>query len=61
MLLYTKGVLIVSVKEKENITSKEEPKEVKGIENLSLGGSGMLCDFETGICGPINEKEEDKK
>lgn len=61
MLLYTKGVLIVSVKENENIISKEESKEVKGIENLNLGGSGMLCDFETGICGPINEKEEDKK
>ncbi|WP_156897184.1 hypothetical protein [Jeotgalicoccus psychrophilus] len=51
----------MSVKENENITSKEEPKEIKGIETLDLGTSGMVCDFETGICGPINEEKEDKK
>jgi hypothetical protein len=51
----------VSVKENENITSKEALKEITGIETLDLGSSGMVCDFETGICGPINEEKEDKK
>jgi hypothetical protein len=56
-----KGVLIMSVKENENNISKEEPKEIKGIETLDFGTSGMVCDFETGVCGPINEEKEDKK
>lgn len=51
----------MSVKENDNITPQEEPKEFKGIETLDLGGSGMVCDFETGVCGPINEEKEDKK
>ena len=51
----------MSVKENENITSKEEPNEIQGIETLDFGGSGMVCDFETGVCGPINEEKEDKK
>lgn len=51
----------MSVKENEKNTFKEEPKEIKGIETLDLGTSGMVCDFETGVCGPIYEKKEDKK
>ncbi len=51
----------MSAKENETNTLQEEPKEIKGIETLDLGGSGMVCDFETGICGPINEEKEDKK
>lgn len=51
----------MSVKENEKITSKEAPKEIKGIETLNLGGSGMVCDFETGMCGPIKVEKEDKK
>ncbi len=51
----------MSVKENEKNISKEVPKEIKEIEILDLGGSGMVCDFETGVCGPINEKKEDKK
>lgn len=51
----------MSAKENETNTLQEEPKEIKGIETLDLGGSGMVCDLETGICGPINEEKEDKK
>lgn len=51
----------MSVKEFDNTTAKEKPSEVKEIETLDLGSSGMVCDFETGICGPINEQKEDKK
>lgn len=48
-------------KDKENTVSQKEPAEIKSIETLDLGGSGMVCDFETGVCGPINEEKEDKK
>lgn len=51
----------MSVKDNEKKTSTETPKEIQGIETLDLGTSGMVCDFETGVCGPINEKKEDKK
>lgn len=49
------------LKENETNISKETPEEVKEIESLDFGNSGMVCDFETGICGPINEEKEDKK
>lgn len=55
------GVLMMSVKENEKATLEKEPKEIKSIESLDLGGSGMVCDFDTGICGPVNEEKEDKK
>lgn len=50
-------------KDKENTVSQKEPAEIKSIEtlDLGLGGSGMVCDFQTGVCGPINEEKEDKK
>lgn len=51
----------MSVKENKNNISKEELKEIKGIETLDFGTSGMVCDFETGVCGSINEEKEDKK
>lgn len=52
---------MMSVKENEKATLEKEPKEIKSIESLDLGGSGMVCDFDTGICGPVNEEKEDKK
>lgn len=48
-------------KDKENTVSQKDPAEIKSVEILDLGGSGMVCDFETGVCGPINEEKEDKK
>ncbi|CEA02467.1 hypothetical protein BN1048_01725 [Jeotgalicoccus saudimassiliensis] len=51
----------MSVKENETNISKETPKEVKEIETLDFGNSGMVCDFETGMCGPIKVEKEDNK
>lgn len=30
---------------------------LKSFEGLDLSG-GFVCDLETGICGPVDEKEE---
>lgn len=43
------------------MSEEKEPKDIQSIETLDLGGAGMVCDFDTGICGPVNEGKEDKK
>lgn len=41
--------------------TENELKEVQSIETLDLGGAGMVCDFNTGVCGPVNEGKEENK
>ncbi|MFS0823537.1 hypothetical protein DZB84_01700 [Bacillus sp. HNG] len=40
-------------------------KELNGVKKLKSldidSSSGFVCDVNTGICGPIKPKEEDKK
>lgn len=48
------------------MTNKEqernEDNKVQTIEPMDFTSSaGMMCDFETGVCGPINEEKEEKK
>lgn len=48
------------------MTNKEQESKIENksqtIEPMDFGSSqGMVCDFETGICGPINEEKEEKK
>ncbi|MCK1976947.1 hypothetical protein LNK15_07760 [Jeotgalicoccus huakuii] len=48
------------------MTNKEQERKVDSkiqtIEPMDLGSSqGMVCDFETGVCGSINEEKEEKK
>lgn len=46
----------------EKEQEKKTDKQVQTIEPMEFGSStGMVCDFETGICGPTNEEKEDKK
>lgn len=49
-----------------SMTNKEQEGKVENkvqtIEPMDFGSSqGMVCDFETGVCGPINEEKEEKK
>ena len=37
-------------------------QDLSGIKLVDFGEStGFVCDVETGICGPIDQKEEDDK
>ena len=49
----------VSVIKNESDNTQSEVIELK---SFSLDSSeGMMCDADTGICGPVNEEKEDKK
>lgn len=42
--------------------STHKLQNLSGIKLVEFGEStGFTCDVETGICGPIDQKEEDKK
>lgn len=42
--------------------SDNTQSEVIELKSFSLDSSeGMMCDADTGICGPVNEEKEDKK
>ncbi|MTD31357.1 hypothetical protein [Planomicrobium sp. YIM 101495] len=42
--------------------SDNKLQSLSGIQLVDFGGStGLVCDVETGFCGPINQKEEDEK
>lgn len=50
-----------SVSEEHNDTN-DIRSEVIELKSFSLDSSeGMMCDADTGICGPVNEEKEDKK
>ncbi len=50
-----------SVSEKQNDIN-EAHSEVIELKSFSLDSSeGMMCDADTGICGPVNEEKEDEK
>ena len=50
-----------TVSEKKN-ESNDSHSEVIELKSFSLDSSeGMMCDADTGICGPVNEEKEDKK
>lgn len=37
-------------------------KDLSGIKLVDFGEStGFVCDVQTGICGPIEQKEDDEK
>lgn len=45
-----------------NNESNDTQSEVIELKSFSLDSSeGMMCDADTGICGPVDEKKEDKK
>ncbi len=47
---------------RENSEADDTQSEVIELKSFSLDSSeGMMCDFETGICGPLNEEKEDEK
>lgn len=49
-------------KNSEQIEAKETPKLLGGLKTIELDSSGgFVCDINTGICGPIDEKKEVKK
>lgn len=50
-----------SVSQKENDINNTQ-SEVIELKSFSLDSSeGMMCDADTGICGPVNEEKEDEK
>ncbi|SDK89611.1 hypothetical protein [Lacicoccus qingdaonensis] len=45
-----------------NNESNDTQSEVIELKSFSLDSSaGMMCDADTGICGPLNEEKEDEK
>ncbi|WP_156302516.1 hypothetical protein [Salinicoccus sp. YB14-2] len=50
-----------SVSETDN-ESNNPQSEVIELKSFSLDSSeGMMCDADTGICGPVNEEKEDER
>lgn len=42
----------------ENKESNQTDVKDQKVEPLSFGGqTGMVCDFETGICGPVSDNK----
>lgn len=50
--------------DKKIINQKEKEEKTPQFKTIKVSG-GLVCDFETGICGPADKieslKEEDKK
>lgn len=59
----------MNIKENNTISHQDDKtedtlSEVIELKSFSLDASeGMMCDFDTGICGPVDEEEkkEDEK
>ncbi|HIV81439.1 MAG TPA: hypothetical protein H9994_01900 [Candidatus Salinicoccus merdavium] len=57
----------MNMKHNENVSENKNEcndtqSEVIELKSFSLDSSeGMMCDADTGICGPVNEEKEDKK
>ncbi|MCD2137718.1 hypothetical protein [Salinicoccus halitifaciens] len=52
------------VKSPKDSETNDTQSEVIELKSFSLDSSeGLMCDFNTGICGPVDkeEKEEDEK
>lgn len=57
----------MNMKQYENISENKNENndthsEVIELKSFSLDSSeGMICDADTGICGPVNEEKEDER
>lgn len=51
-----------SLERKDSKETSKDLKEIKKIKTLEFDNSdGFVCDINTGICGPVGQKEEDRK
>lgn len=49
-------------KSAEQADSNNTLQNLSGLKMVEFGGStGFACDVDTGICGPVDQKEEDEK
>ena len=72
MVMEKEELLMLKDKETQSATSSTERKDsketlknlngIKKLINIELdSSSGFVCDINTGICGPVNQKKEGRE